>query len=270
MDDFSEIVKKINAGHNAAVCADNMGLLEALKDSEPSGLFDFIYIDPPFFTNRQYRDYGDCWPGGIDAFLDMMRPRLAAMRELLSDTGLIAVHLDHHAVHYVKVMMDGIFGMDRFVNELIWAYRSGGSGRRSFARKHDNILLYSKTKNYFFEPQRERSYNRGNRPYRFKGVEEYPDESGNWYTLVNCKDVLNIDMVGRTSGERTGYSTQKPEALLKLLIKSCCPEGGLCADFFAGSGTLGAAAAACGRRFLLCDVNPEAVKVCKRRLDSLL
>ena len=267
MIDIKDCLEQLNNGKSAVVCADNLELMQALSAEGMDGAFDFIYIDPPYFTNREFPDYKDCWPGGIDAFLDMMRPRLSAMKELLADTGLIAVHLDYHAVHYIKVMMDGIFGMERFVNELIWAYKSGGASSRSFARKHDTILLYSKTSDYYFSPQKERSYNRGMRPYRFKGIEEYQDEDGNWYTLVNRKDVLNIDMVGRTSKERNGYSTQKPEALLRILTDSCCPEGGLCADFFAGSGTLGAAAQSTGKRFLLCDSNPEAVELCKRRLN---
>ena len=125
------------------------------------------------------------------------------MRDLLSDTGCLWVHLDWHAVHYVKVILDQIFGEKNFINEIIWTYKSGGANKRNFARKHDTLLFYSKTDNYIFNPQTEKSYNRGLRPYRFKGVEEYEDETG-WYTIVNMKDVWSIDMVGRTSSERTG------------------------------------------------------------------
>ncbi|MBR3297505.1 MAG: site-specific DNA-methyltransferase [Firmicutes bacterium] len=270
MGEELEFIDKIKKGKNAVICADNLELMRSLEDAGFSGCLDFIYIDPPFFTNKDFPDYRDRWPSGIDAFLDMMRPRLTAMRGLLSDTGLIAVHMDWHAVHYVKVMMDEIFGMNRFVNEIIWSYRSGGASTKRFARKHDTILLYSKGPAYYFSAQKERSYNRGNRPYCFKDVEEFEDEEGKWYTLVNRRDVLAVDMVGRTSSERTGYSTQKPEALLRILLNSCCPEGGLCADFFAGSGTLGAAAAESGRRFLLCDSNPEAVELCLQRLGLYL
>lgn len=103
--------------------------------------------------------------------------------------------------------MDEIFGEDNFVNEIIWHYKSGGSGKRHFSRKHDTILVYSKTKKYYFLPDKEKSYNRGFKPYRFKGVKEYKDDMG-WYTMVTMKDVWNVDMVGRTSSERTGYATQ--------------------------------------------------------------
>ena len=247
--------------------SDNLSFMQYLLENGFGGGIDFVYIDPPFFTGRNFENYDDTW-SGIQSFVSMLRPRIELIKALLKDTGLLAVHLDYHAVHYVKVMADEIFGMNNFVNEVIWAYKSGGAGTRSFARKHDNILIYSKTKKYFFAPQKEVSYNREYRPYGFKGVEEYRDENGRWYTLVNRKDVLNIDMLGRTSKERTGYSTQKPVELLKVLIASCCPEGGTVADFFAGSGTTGAAAQELGLNYILCDENPDAIRACKGRLKD--
>jgi hypothetical protein len=114
----------------------------------------------------------------------------------------------------------------------------------------------------------EKSYNRGLKPYRFKGVKEYKDDTG-WYTLVNMKDVWQIDMVGRTSAERTGYATQKPEALLSRIIESCTEEGDICADFFGGSGTLAAAADKMNRKWISCDVGKLAVvNSLKRMLDN--
>ena len=238
------------------------------------GSIDFIYIDPPFYSAADYYTrkgrtaYGDRWKGGIEQYLQMLKPRLLEMKRLLKDSGSIAIHLDWHAVHYVKVMADGIFGMDHFVNELIWAYKSGGATGRHFARKHDTILVYAKTKDYYFLAQKERSYNRGGRPYRFKGVEEFCDEDGKWFTMVHQKDVLSVDMVGRTSGERTDYATQKPEALLDILLESLCPPGGVCADFFAGSGTLGACALKSERSCILCDSSREAVDIILERLGT--
>ena len=241
---------------------------------------DFIYIDPPFFSGADYKArivedgevktaeaYSDKWDSFAD-FLEALALRIMLMREVMAPEGLMAVHLDTRAAHYVKVLMDEIFGPDRLVNELIWSYKSGGASTRSFSKKHDTILLYSKGRKYYFEPQKERSYNRGGKPYRFKGVEEFQDESGRWYTMVNRKDVLSVDMVGRTSSERTGYATQKPEKLMEILIKSCCPEGGLCADFYCGSGTFGAAAKKLGRHFLLCDSSELAVKIAAERLGG--
>ena len=260
-------------------CGDNLSFL-ADHCLARENKIDLIYIDPPFFSGANYKArieteegienplaYTDKW-GSLSEFLQGMALRLMLMKDALADTGLIAVHLDPRASHYIKIIMDEIFGQARFVNELIWSYKSGGASIKSFARKHDTILLYSKTGKYYFKPQKERSYNRGGKPYRFKGVDEYKDEDGHWYTLVNQKDVLSIDMVGRTSSERTGYATQKPVKLLELLINSCCPENGICADFFCGSGSLGDAAKRLGRDYVLCDKSSLAIEISRRRLYS--
>ena len=117
------------------------------------------------------------------------------------------------------MLLDDIFGYDNLVNELIWSYKSGGFASRGFAKKHDTILVYAKSKVFYFRPSKEKSYNRGYKPYRFKGVEEFKDELG-WYTMVNRRDVLSVDMVGRSSPERNGYATQQPVKLLDILIES--------------------------------------------------
>ncbi len=247
---------------------------------------DLVYVDPPFYSKSNYdavvrleseknpsaslrkEAYRDSWEDGMGSYLEMLALRFLLIKELLSPKGSLWVHMDWHAVHYGKIILDEIFGEDVFVNEVIWQYKSGGSTQRRFSRKHDTLLFYGKTKNYFFEPQKEKSYNRGYRPYRFKGVKEYRDETG-WYTLVNQKDVWPIDMVGRTSGERTGYATQKPEMLMNRIIESCTKPGDLCADFFAGSGSFGASAVKLGRQFLLCDAEEMAVNHMIPRLAGL-
>lgn len=251
----------------------------------PWSNFNLIYMDPPFFSQADYylsknikssakkgekseKAYGDKWPKGRYEYLEMMTLRLIAAKELLSEEGLIWIHLDWHVVHYVKILMDEIFGEKNFVNEIIWQYKSGGSSKKRFSRKHDNILVYSKTANYKFFPQKEKSYNRNLKPYAFKNVEEFQDEKG-WYTMVNMKDVWFMDMVGRTSGERTGYATQKPEALLERIIKASTEEGNLCGDFFSGSGTLASTALKLNRRFLVCDKGDEAVRVTVDRLKGI-
>lgn len=162
--------------------------------------------------------------------------------------------------------MDEIFGEKHFVNEIIWKYKSGGSGKKHFARKHDSLLVYSKTNKYKLEVPKEKSYNRNMKPYHFKGVSEYKDEYG-WYTLVNMKDVWSIDMVGRTSAERTGYATQKPIELVSRIVLASTDENDICADFFCGSGALIEAAATNGRRWLGCDNEQLAVSIARKRLD---
>ncbi|MCQ2544910.1 MAG: site-specific DNA-methyltransferase [Clostridia bacterium] len=258
--------------------ADNLEYMEYLiKEKNMAGKIQMIYVDPPFFSNSKYQAsvrlesdklgkspviktgaYDDTWEDSLEQYLTMLTVRFMFMRELLSDTGCIWVHLDWHGSHYVKLILDEIFGHDNFVNEVIWTYKSGGASKKSFARKHDTLLMYSKTKNYKFNPIKEKSYNRDMKPYRFKGVEEFQDEKG-WYTMVNMKDVWSIDMVGRTSGERTGYATQKPEKLLERIVESCTDEGDICADFFAGSGTLGVVAEKMGRSWIMCDEGNVAI-----------
>lgn len=208
--------------------------------------------------------YEDVWEQGMEQYLRMICTRLLFMRDLLADDGTIWVHLDWHSVHYVKILLDEIFGDKNFINEIIWQYKSGGSSKRHFARKHDNILVYGKTKKYYLKLPKEKSYNRGLKPYRFKGVEEFCDEIG-WYTMVNMKDVWKIDMVGRTSGERTGYATQKPEALLTRIIEAASCEGDMVADFFCGSGTLAAAASKLGRKWICSDSGVVAAATCLKR-----
>lgn len=273
---------------------DNLSFMKYLLDGcDMRGRVKLIYIDPPFFSKANYEAslrmkaenvggekqggeekkikhlaYKDVWEQGMEEYLTMLTSRLMFMRELLADDGTIWVHLDWHSVHYVKILMDEIFGDTNFINEIIWQYKSGGSSKTHFARKHDNILVYGKTKKYYLKLPKEKSYNRGLKPYRFKGVEEFCDDVG-WYTMVNMKDVWSIDMVGRTAKERTGYATQKPEALLNRIIEAGSCEGDIVADFFCGSGTLGAAASKLGRRWICSDSSAVAAAACvKRFLDG--
>lgn len=260
---------------------DNLESIKSLLDKGYRESIDLIYIDPPFLTMANYKSrievlngdeveviehiaYNDNWKGGMKEYLEMLFPRIYLMRELLSEEGSIYVHLDYRIVHYVKVMMDYIFGGDMFVNEIIWSYKSGGVSRKYYSRKHDTILMYSKTNNYIFNPQKEKSYNRGFKPYRFKGVQEHEDEIG-WHTLVNLKDVWDINIVGRTSSERVGYGTQKPEKLLERIILTSSREGSIVADFFAGSGTTGIVAEKLGRKFIMADKgNISCLTIMKR------
>ena len=273
-----EINCQENVEPNVLALGDNIQFMRyLLLEKNFAGKIKMIYIDPPFFSKANYdavlhlttKDgsklpavkhfaYEDIWQKDMTGYLTMLCQRLLLMKELLAENGTIWVHLDWHVVHYVKIFLDEIFGQDNFVNEIIWHYKSGGSGKRHFAKKHDTILVYSKSKKYYFATPKEKSYNRGFKPYRFKGVKEYRDEMG-WYTMVIMKDVWQVDMVGRTSSERTGYATQKPEALIQRVVESATEEGDICADFFCGSGTLGAVCEKSGRRWICCDQSRLAV-----------
>ena len=256
-------------------CGDCLIKLKAF----PADYIDLIYIDPPFNSNRHYsaagnkndtRQFGDRFEN-VAAYIAYMKPRLRELHRVLKPTGSFYYHCDWHASHYVKVLMDGedLFGYGNFQNEIAWCYRSGGaSPKKRFSRKHDTILFYSKTANHTFNGLREKSYNRGLKPYRFTGIREFQDEAG-WYTDVGMKDYWEINMVGRTSRERLDYPTQKPEALLERIIKASSNEGDTVLDAFCGSGTTLAVAQRLKRRWIGIDISREACMLAGQRLDRL-
>jgi site-specific DNA-methyltransferase (adenine-specific) len=279
------VSEKVRDGANLLAHGDNALFMKYLMEKQQlSGKINLVYIDPPFFSKANYgtevklssekikkipaikqKAYHDLWEDGMEEYLRMLTVRFFLIKDLLAEEGCLWVHLDWHSVHYVKVILDEIFGEKNFINEIIWTYKSGGVSKNYFARKHDNLLFYAKSPKYYFQAQQEKSYNRDFKPYRFKGVKEYKDETG-WYTMVNMKDVWQINMVGRTSAERTGYATQKPEQLIERILESCTKEGDLCADFFGGSGTLAAAADKMKRRWISCDIGKLAVANAHKRL----
>jgi len=271
---------------NKIFWGDNIQVMSHLL-KEYRGKVDLIYIDPPFDSKADYKmkittkgktvlndsnlfeekQYGDIWTN--DEYLQFMYERLILLRELLSDSGSIYLHCDYRKSSHLRLLLDEVFGGNNFINEIVWSYKSGGVSSRYFARKHDNIFVYSKTANYKFNIQKEKSYNRGFKPYRFKNVEEFKDEVG-WYTMVNMRDVWDLDMVGRTSSERTDYPTQKPETLLSRIIESSTDIGDLVFDCFMGSGTTQAVALKSGRRFIGADINLGAVQTTTKRLNNIL
>lgn len=272
-------------GPSLVVQADNLAYLKELPDAS----FTMIYIDPPFNTGRvQTRrtltttpvDEGNGDRVGFagksyssvlshlasysDTFEDywaFLEPRIQEAHRLLADDGTLYLHLDWREVHYAKVMCDMIFGRDAFINELIWAYDFGAKSNRRWPTKHDNILVYAKNpKAYYFnteEVDRE--------PYMAPGlVTAEKAARGKLPT-----DVWWHTIVSPTGKEKTGYPTQKPLGLLRRMIAASTREGDWVLDFFAGSGTTGAAAAELGRKFVLVDQNPPAIKVMKKRLNAV-
>jgi len=261
---------------------DNADVLPRL----PDGAFDVVYVDPPFNTGRAQRherlrvmrdDDGDragfggrryrseslgalAFDDAFDDYLAFLMPRLVQARRLLAEHGTLYVHLDPRESHYVKVALDRLFGRDCFLNELVWAYDYGGRPRRRWPAKHDTILVYVKDPaGYHFdddEVDRE--------PYMAPGLVT-PEKAARgkrpsdtwWHTIVPT-----------SSAERTGYPTQKPEAIVRRMVAASSRPGGWCLDFFAGSGTLGAVCAQLGRRFVLVDSNPAAVAIAAARLSG--
>lgn len=260
---------------NTIYCADCLDTLNKF----PSGSIDLVYIDPPFYSQRDHtsissdneeRQFNDRF-AGVAAYLEYMKPRLVELQRVLKPTGNLFYHCDWHASHYVKVLLDApdLFGYDNFQNEIVWLYKSGGaSPHKRFSRKHDVILFYSKTADHTFNRMEEKSYNRKLKPYKFAGVEEHRDERG-WYTTVGMKDYWEINMVGRTSSERLDYPTQKPEALMQRIIAAGSNKGDVVLDAFCGSGTTLAVAQKMGRRWIGIDISPQACGLAEKRLRSL-
>ena len=200
--------------------------------------------------------YGD----SFDDYAAFLRPRLEQARRVLADNGALFVHLDAREAHYVKVMLDEIFGRESFINEIIWAYDYGGRSKSRWSAKHDTILFYAKNpKDYTF------NYEAIDRvPYMAPSlVGEEKAKRGKTPT-----DVWWQTIVPTNSKEKTGYPTQKPLAILERIVKVHSNAGELVLDFFAGSGTTGLAAAQNGRRCILVDENPEAVAVIERRFED--
>ncbi|MDQ3197914.1 MAG: site-specific DNA-methyltransferase [Verrucomicrobiota bacterium] len=234
----------------------------------PGKSIDLIYIDPPFFSGRNYnvifgdknevRSFSDIWEGGMPGYLIWLNARLFEMKRLLKDTGSIYVHLDWHASHYVKVEMDKIFGADNFRNEIAWCYRGGGVPQNDFAKKHDVLLRYSKTSNYLFRVDAVRipysddvqksDPSRYDKSYRSNAVYEgyKPNELGkhpeDWWTIQK--------LMPSDKTEQIGYPTQKPIELLQRVIEASSQPGDVVADFFGGGGAflLRRKECACGGR----------------------
>ncbi len=245
--------------------------------SLPDGCCDLIYADPPFGTNRTHAGSGgtmpDTWAGGLERFLAFLLPRLEQMHRLLSSRGTLHVHLDWHAVHHVKVALDGLFGADNFLNEIIWSYRTGGCSRRWFARKHDTILVYARhAGRHTFQPQRGGAFRTDGLKTDASGRPYKNTTRGRLYFHAEgplLTDVWEIPFLSTVSRERTGYPAQKPEKLLERIILAWSRPGDLVADFFCGSGTTAVVAARTGRRWLACDISARAVRIARRRLARL-
>ena len=264
----------IDAYLDRIVCADNLTWMAGLPDE----ILDLVYIDPPFMTNSlrtqaSGESYDDRWSGGIDEYVAFLAPRLEQIHRLLRETGTLYVHLDQRTSHYVKVVLDRIFGSRNFLNEIIWSYRTGGRSTRWFARKHDAILVFAKRLGrHTFNLQR------GGK-FRTDGLNH--DETGRPYKVTRkgrlyfhpdgpaLTDVWEIPFLSTGARERTGYPSQKPEALLERIIRASSHPGDVVADVFCGSGTTLVAAKKMARHWTGCDISPHAAALAEERLARL-
>lgn len=248
---------------NKVYCMDNLELMEQMDDNS----VDLIYSDILYNTGKKFRDFDDKLGTTAEA-IEWYKPRVIEMKRILKDTGNIYLHMDFRLSHYMKILLDEVFGEKYFINEIIWAYRTGGVSKRYFQRKHDSILRYVKTDKYTHNPQFERSYM--SHKYGFKGlIEHYDEEKDMWYRDVHMRDVWEMDIVRGNVNEKVDYNTQKPMELLKRIIQSSSNEGDIVADFFCGSGTTGVVAKELGRNYIMCDVSPKAVEISGMRLEGI-
>lgn len=297
-----------------------MAALLAGDEYNPSlrGKLDLIYIDPPFDSKADYRTkitlpgttidqkptvfeqfaYSDTWSDGTASYLAMITPRLVLMRELMADTASIYVHLDWHVGHYVKLVMDEVFGRENFVNEVVWRYGKMSNATRRFPQNHDTIFCYGKTPDYFFQPVRSADSEYKARFSRWVvnnkvtyGAVAHSDDK-----LIKLRvrkvikelgrdlidtDVLfdfdqefktqddvfyDISIIKGNAAENLKFDTQKPEKLIERLISASCPDGGMVGDFFSGSGTTAAVAERLGRPWVASDIGKPSVMVARKRL----
>ena len=269
---------------NWLVLGDSLPLLRSLPDA----CVDLIYIDPPFHTGQvrrlssirlgegdglrrgfgdrlfryrvvSQREYDDAMP--LEEYMAFLYDRLLEARRILAPRGSMYLHFDYRAAHYVRLLMDEVFGPDCFLNEIIWAYDYGGRPRDRWPKKHDNILWYARSPEGW-------TFNRDDidrLPYMAPGLVG-PEKAAKGKLPT---DVWWLTIVPTKGAERTGYPTQKPERLLERIIRASSRPGELVCDFFCGSGTTGIVAERLGRRWLMVDNNAEAIEVTRRRLERL-
>lgn len=294
-----QVVDRVQFGHptlepNTLFWGDNLHVMRQL----PSESIDLIYIDPPFFSGKNYnvifgdqnelRSFTDIWEGGLPGFLIWLNARLFEMKRLLKKTGSLYVHLDWHAIHYVKVEMDKIFGSGGinsnapgFRREIIWSTTDTSgfkSQAKNWIRSHDTILFYTKTSDFSFK----KLFWEHNPDYlkRFKKQ----DENGRWYRddrpggrrqyiddskgklIGDVWDDIESFQQASTNPEYIGYPTQKREMLIQRIIEASSNEGDVIADFFCGGGTTPAVAQRLGRRWIACDQSRVAVAITEDRL----
>lgn len=292
VDENEEWKNRLIYGDNILVmqgllAGDNASGLESMR-----GKIDLIYIDPPFDSKADYRTkitlpnvnlnqkptvieqfaYADTWKDGTVSYLKMIYPRLALMRELLSEKGSIYVHIDWHVGHYVKILLDDIFGKNNFINEIIWCTTGASNVQSNYPGKHDNIYFYSKNSNYIFNkdeiriPYAEGSLDRANRNVIGKGGMNFNEIKLNEDGKIPEDFWIDIQRATRYPGEPVGYQTQKPIKLLERIIKASSNENSIVADFFGGSGTTASVAEKLGRRWISSDIGKPSIMVQRKRL----
>jgi DNA modification methylase len=265
-------------------CGDNLEMLKEIPDES----IDLIYIDPPFNSNRNYETFwGDTQEkrafedrfGAAEAYISYMRPRVVEMHRVLKSTGSFYYHCDWHASHYVKVMLDQVFGFNDFENEIIWRYRRWPAKQKAFQRMHDTIFFYTKqndnshTFNQLYEALATSTlkvFGGSKQVADFSSGHRKPGVLGEQSPGALMSDVWEISIIAPSSKERLGYPTQKPLPLLERIIEASSNKGDVVLDAFCGCGTALVAAQKLGRKWIGIDISPTACRVMAQRLWDTL
>lgn len=281
-----QVVERVSFGHSALepnrlFWGDNLHVMRQL----PSESIDLIYIDPPFFSGRQYnvifgdrnelRSFSDIWEGGMPGYLIWLNARLYEMKRLLKKTGSIYVHCDWHASHYIKVEMDKIFGVENFLNEVIVHYSAVGlkAKAKKFHQNTEPLLSYAKLRyqhvwNDVIIPAAPRRASKHVFNSETGKAERVRNAEGRieYFTVAEQKADNFIEVPALRGSEKIGYPTQKPEAILERIVLASSNAGGVVADFFTGGGTTAAVAQRLNRRWIACDQSRVAVAITADRL----
>jgi site-specific DNA-methyltransferase (adenine-specific) len=275
--------------HNRLILGDKNDVLPALFE-EFAERVNLIYIDPPFMTGRNFKSgtrlaYSDKWNNNLDTYLQWLYETFGHLHLLLANNGSLYVHLDWRVIHYAKVMLDEVFGFTPnakgpgFKNEIIWHYESGGRSQKSYARKHDTILLYTKSAEYCFHGERigeRRGTQKRNHMRKHVGDDGHVQwtirSAGQLYSydqdaIMTPSDVWSdISHLHQKDPERNGYASQKPAALLERIILASSEANDLVLDCFCGSGVTPAITEQLGRRWIASDASHLAIEMTQKRL----
>lgn len=256
---------------NKVYCMDNLELLRQIEDES----IDLIYCDILYNTGKKFKDYDDKL-GTPQQAMEWYKPRLIEMRRVLKKTGSIALQCDYRLIHYLKIEMDNIFGLNNFVNDVIWSKgNEQNNAKHNFAFRYDHILIYKKsTKNKFnmqyvkFDPKNADRYNKEDENGKYALV---LDKKQNKYYKCYLKDKIPLNNVWTDipSSKSRRYDTEKPELLLERILYCFTDEGDVVADFFCGAGTSLVVAKELDRKFIGCDINPRAIEITNERLNNI-
>lgn len=258
---------------SSVFCSDNLELMKTIE----SNTIDLIYCDILYGTGRNFGDYQDLKPIRSEIENHYL-PRIKEMHRILKDTGSIYLQMDTRINHWMRILMDDVFGYENFRNEIVVCISKGNQTNKHFAKRHDILLYYTKSKEWIYNLDAVSKDNPEHKRYKYqdeKGFYRWHIESIKDYKMYlkkqNINDVWNdVGIVQGNSIENTGYSTQKPKALIERIIKASSSEGDLVADFYLGSGTTAVVCKELNRNFIGCDINPNAVKITNERLSATL